>query len=73
MGRDTSISEKELDWKLSKFNKITPIIEETDGFSIQDGWIKIDPAFCKETVRVVRKFGIDLSIIISDDLKNKEN
>lgn len=65
------ISEKELDWKLSKFNKITPIIEETDGLSIQDGWIKIDPAFCKRTVQTVGEFGIDLGDIIRDDLTNR--
>lgn len=67
------ITEKELEMKLSQFNRTTDIIKDTNNISILHGWIKIDPAFCKEAAQMVRKFGIDLHIIIRDGLTNRKN
>ena len=67
------ITEKELEIKLVQFNRVTDIVEGTNDISILHGWIKIDPAFCKETAQMVRKFGIDLHIIIRDGLTNRKD
>jgi len=46
----------------------------TDGISISNSCIKIDPAFCKRALSTIRKFGIDIGRLIRDDLiKRLEN
>ena len=50
---------------------LNQLADKIDGISIRDGWILIDPAFCKSTLLMIRKFGIDLGDIIRGDLTNR--
>ncbi|MCK4913371.1 MAG: hypothetical protein KAS69_02090 [Planctomycetes bacterium] len=59
---------KEEDKKLLK-----QFADKTEGISIRNGWIEIDPLFCKSTLIMIKEFGIKLSQIISDDLTSRES
>ena len=52
----------------SDLKRLSNYADKTGGISVRDGWIEIDPLFCKTTLTVIEEFGRELSQIISDDL-----